>query len=511
MNNAFRVPPIKQTGGMPAYQQQQSYPAPGAGVSERLSDSAAQIYQQVADQQAKGLENMGQGLEKAAKAGYDLYTDYQAGQAREAFNEYRAEEMQQQAKLSALSGKDAIDPEKGVQASIAAWQQEARERLGKKLGGMGRVMLDNAIQQHSANLTTWGMEKSQAEQRTYLNQQDEGTISLDTAAMLASPMDAKTVRNSVANIEDRYVNSLQVRNGWSDEYAKAKMDNQFEQTFSKMVQNQINNGDLEAAETLLSNYGDRLGGSRGALEGQLKAKGRELEANAQADAARARTEYATSTVNSLLTSTSGLPPEKQRDAISGEIDKEKDISMRVSMRRMADAELTFRQHQQTAATNAQAMDVAKQTQGMGPVERNQFFVDNKIPAPVIDAAQHFLNKNTTSYSVMSQAKTMYYEGKSIDEISSRLGISFSPDGWNEFKNFTQNKELQKVNTAARKRFSEMLAKSGLDPKDDDDKKKISDIQAELEEKVENKEFRSLEEEKLWLFIALARCARHGLK
>ncbi len=284
---------------MPTYQQQQQYPTPGVDTSARLSDSAAQIYQQGADQQAKGLEKLGQGLEQASKAGYDLYTDYQTSQAREAFNQYRAEEMQQQAKLSGLSGKDAIDPEKGVQASITAWQQEARERLGKNLGGMARGMFDNATQIHGAKLTAWGMEKTQTEQRTYMNQQDEGTIAIDTQSMLSTPFDATAVRNSLANIEDRY-KALRTRNGWSDEYAKAKMDGHTEQIFSKMVQNQINSDNVSGARDLMTRYGTYLGGSRATLEGHLNAKGRELEARGREEKERNERKFSADFGNQLF-------------------------------------------------------------------------------------------------------------------------------------------------------------------------------------------------------------------
>ena len=279
MNSSFRVPMKPGGSGMPTYQQQQQYPTPGVDTSARLSDSAAQVYEQVGNQQAKGLDKLGQGIEQASKAAYDLYSDYQTGKAREKWNQYRAEEMTLQAKLSGKIGNDAIDPEKGVQASITAWQQEARERLGKDLNGMAKGMFDNAIQQHSAKLTAWGMEKHQAEERTYLNQQDEGSIALDSHAMLTDPMNETTANNSITNIKSRF-KALRDRNGWSPEYAQAKMNGQMEQVFGKMVETQINSENITAARDLFNRYGAFLGSNRDTLAHKLDEKAQTVHTEA---------------------------------------------------------------------------------------------------------------------------------------------------------------------------------------------------------------------------------------
>ncbi len=288
MNSSFRVP-FKPAARAPEYQRQQAYPVPGLNANARLSDGAAGIARQTiaaqqdfADQQAKQLDALGKNVTKAAETAYDLYTDYQAGKAREKWNQYRVEEMTLQAKLSGKIGNDAIDPEKGVQASITAWQQEARERLGKDLNGMAKGMFDNAIQQHSAKLTAWGIEKSQAEERTYLNQQDEGSIALDSHAMLTDPMNATTANNSIANIKSRY-KALRDRNGWSPEYAQAKMNGQMEQVFGKMVENQINSENITAARDLFNRYGAYLGSNRDTLAHKLEARARAAQAERRID------------------------------------------------------------------------------------------------------------------------------------------------------------------------------------------------------------------------------------
>lgn len=277
--NAFRVPTTQPGSRMPQYNPQQLPAAPGADVSARLSDGAAQIYSQGADQQAKGLEMLGRGMQQAAKAGYDLYGDYQTGKAREAFNQLRAEEMDIRAKLAGKTGKDAIDPENGVQANITKWQQEARARLTKNLGAPARELFDQAAELQGAKLAAWGIEKHQAEERTYLNQQDEGTIALDAHAMLADPMNATTAQNSVTNIKGRY-KALRERNGWSEEYAQAKMNGQMEQVFTKMVETQINSENVSAARDLLSRYGGYLGSSRDALAHKLDEKAQTVHTEA---------------------------------------------------------------------------------------------------------------------------------------------------------------------------------------------------------------------------------------
>lgn len=279
---SFRVPVNQPGSSMPQYNPQQLPATPGAGVSARLSDSAAQVYSQGTDQQARQIDVLGRGMQQIAKAGYDLHTDYQTGKAREAFNQLRAEEMDIKARLAGITGKDAIDPENGVQASIAKWQQDARARLTKDLGGMARSLFDQAAELHLANLTAWGIEKHTGEERTYLNQQDEGTIALDAYAMLSDPLNTAAVKNGFGNIKGRY-RALRDRNGWSDEITQAKLNAQAEKIFSKMVDSQIDGDNLGAARELLGRYGEYMGGSRSALEARITAKGRELQARARAE------------------------------------------------------------------------------------------------------------------------------------------------------------------------------------------------------------------------------------
>ncbi|MFV0645728.1 MAG: hypothetical protein ACK5NN_14760 [Sphingomonadaceae bacterium] len=93
------------------------------------------------------------------------------------------------------------------------------------------------------------------------------------------------------------------------------MNSQTEQIFSKMVLNQINAENLGAAKTLLNNFGDRLGGSRGALEAHISAKGRELGARARIDAARAETEALKGKVDAFNSDTAGMSDAEKLDIL----------------------------------------------------------------------------------------------------------------------------------------------------------------------------------------------------
>ena len=511
--NAFRVPTSQPGSRMPQYNQQQLPATPGADVSARLSDSAGQIMAQGTEQQAKGLETLGRGMQQAAKAGYDLYHDYQTTQAKEAWLTYKQEATTKRAELGRMQGKDAIDPEKGITAQMAAWRTERRQALMKDLGGPAASMFDTAAKDIDSSMDAWAIDKVNTERLNYENKTSEAHISLLQDEAMAVAANPSAFGEKMGALEGE-LKAIAGRSGLDETWTKAKFQEIQQKTLTQTISDSIAGEQLGKANAMIKAYGPMLGGHADSLRARADAKGRELQARARADAERIRTEAAISSVQDILSSTAGLPVEDRRASVFEQIGKVQDIRTRMSMFHMAEGELAFQKTKMDSAINAQAMDIVQQTKEMGPLERNQFFVDNKTPEAVIDATQRLMSRDKTPPVIMSEAKSMYDDGKSVDEISSALGKSFSPDGWSEFKNYTQSKELQKANRKATAFFNEMALKSGLkfdgSNANEEDKLYYAEIKARYDDMVANNEFKSRSDQEAWIYNALAKRTKPGL-
>jgi len=285
MNNfSFRVPE-KAGGGMPTYQQQQQYPTAGVDTSARLSDSAAQIYQQGADQQAKGLDRLGQGMEQAAKAGYDLYTDYQTSKAKDAWLQYKQGADAQKAELNTLMGQQAIDKENGVSAQIEKWKQAKKEELTKNLGGMAKALFDRAASDVDSNLTNWGIGKTHGEAVNYGNEQSAAYIQLRQNEALANADNPAALKALLGEIDTEIKDNMAPRNGWDATIVQAKQQTMRQKTLVEAISERIKGEQLGQANALINAWGADLGGHANVLKAQVNAKGRELEARARAERA----------------------------------------------------------------------------------------------------------------------------------------------------------------------------------------------------------------------------------
>lgn len=314
MNNfSFRVPE-KSGGGMPTYQQQQQYPTPGVDTSARLSDSAAQIYQQGADQQAKGLEKLGQGIEQASKAGYDLYTDYQTSKAKDAWLQYKQGAQKLQAQLGSLAGKDAIDENNGVVAQLKSWREQARGEISGKLGSMAAGLFDRAASETDATLDAWATGKVHAEAINYGNATSKANISLaqDQAVADAANPAAFGAQMGVVKAE---LENMAKRSGYGAEWVQAGLQDMQQKTLTQAISDRIAGEDLGTANNMIKAYGPLLGGNADGLRARAAAKGRELEARNRADAARAETEALKGKVNAFNSDTAGMSDAEKLDVL----------------------------------------------------------------------------------------------------------------------------------------------------------------------------------------------------
>lgn len=279
--NSFRVP-TKPGGGMPAYQQQQQYPTPGVDTSARLSDSAAQIYQQGAAQQAQGMEKLGQGLEQAAKAGYDLYTDYQTTQAKDAWLQYKQGAQKLQAQLGSLSGKDAVDEKNGVLAQMKTWREQTRAEVAGKLGGMAAGLFDRAASETDATMDSWATGKVHAEGINYGNATSKAHISLAQNQALADAANPAAVGAQFGVIKAELENIAR-RSGYDDAWVESGLQDIRQKTLIQAISDSIAGEQLGKANRIIQDNASLLGGHVDALRAKAAAKGRELEARSRAD------------------------------------------------------------------------------------------------------------------------------------------------------------------------------------------------------------------------------------
>ena len=279
--NSFRVP-MKPGAGMPAYQQQQQYPTPGVDTSARLSDSAAQIYQQGAAQQAQGMERLGQGLEQAAKAGYDLYTDYQTTQAKDAWLQYKQGAQKLQAQLGSLAGKDAVDEKNGVLAQMKAWRDQTKGEIAGKLGGMAAGLFDRAASETDATLDSWATGKVHAEGINYGNATSKANISLAQNQALADAANPAAVGAQFGVIKAELENIAR-RSGYDDAWVESGLQDIRQKTLIQAISDSIAGEQLGKANRIIQDNAPLLGGHVDALRAKASAKGRELEARSRAD------------------------------------------------------------------------------------------------------------------------------------------------------------------------------------------------------------------------------------
>lgn len=252
-------------------------------TSARLSDSAAQIYQQGAAQQAQGMERLGQGLEQASKAGYDLFADYQTTKAKDAWLKYKQEGLKKQANLDTqLQGKDAIDPENGVVAQLKAWREQTKAEITKNLGGMAAGMFAHAAADTDATMDAWAAKKEHTEGVYYGDATNKAKIALAQNEALANAGDnaAFGARMGIIGAE---LGAMAQRHGYGEDWVQSNLQDIRQKTLVQAISDAISGEQLGKANTMIKDNAPNLGGHVDALRAKVNAKGRELEARSRAD------------------------------------------------------------------------------------------------------------------------------------------------------------------------------------------------------------------------------------
>lgn len=353
------IPNRARSGALPTYQGNGQVYAPGAGVSERLSDAGGSLAGEAAQESARGLANLAKAADRAVQVGINAYEDYQMARARDAFNKYQQEEMELRARLNTLKGQNALGDE-GVEAQLGRWRTGARQRFAEELGtnSVASLMFGRAADRQDTETDAWAIGKVDRERTAYANGVDEAAIINATNKAMQDPMNHAAVGEAVGTIRATY-ESMARRNGWDASYRDAKFGEARQKMFGEMITNAIQAEDLGTARSLLKIHGADLGGLKGTLEARIQAKGRELASRARAEAERARAEAATNMVGQWLVETKGLAPEERAAELYSRLDGIADMKERARMAGLVNSELAFEKKRDDAKVMGEAYELVQ--------------------------------------------------------------------------------------------------------------------------------------------------------
>ena len=159
----------------------------------------------------------------------------------------------------------------------------------------------------------------------------------------------------------------------------------------------------------------------------------------------------------------------------------------------------------------QGRQIAAQLKGKSLLERNEYFTEHNTRPEVQKIAVQLLDNNiATSPVALSQAKDDIAQGASLTDISANYGALISAKDMQELRTFAQSEDKKRQHKKLSAFMAEMVAKSGLDMKDEDDKAYVLNVKSEFEEAYASGQFKTLLEQKNWIYERLARRCVPGL-
>lgn len=210
-------------------------------------------------------------------------------------------------------------------------------------------------------------------------------------------------------------------------------------------------------------------------------------------------------VQNIVDSMRDLDADNRAAGVYSRIDMEPDALRRKEMRSLAEEQLTFLKKKEDAQNAAAGRALAEKVKDMSPLERSAYFQENGGSQEAINNAVKLLSTGMTTDPVaMSQAKSAIAAGEDVDGVLAKYPTTINARDAEELRSFSANEEQKKANRRRTAYFDEMVAKSGLDPKNEDDKAYIAESKAEWEELRINGAFKSEKEQRAWIFERFAR-------
>ena len=215
-------------------------------------------------------------------------------------------------------------------------------------------------------------------------------------------------------------------------------------------------------------------------------------------------------VQNIVDSMRDLDADRRAVGVYSLIDMEPDALRRKEMRSLAEEQLTFLKKKEDARNADAGRALAEKVKDMSPLERSEYFLKSGASQEAMNNAVKLLSTGMMTDPVaLSKAKEEVSGGMSMDEVSTKYATLINAKDIEALRSFAVDEEQKKANRRRTAYFDEMAARSGLDPKDEDDKTYLAGIRAELEEKCINGEFKSEKEQRNWIYGKLARLRGPG--
>lgn len=115
-----------------------------------------------------------------------------------------------------------------------------------------------------------------------------------------------------------------------------------------------------------------------------------------------------------------------------------------------------------------------------------------------------------SHAAFQDAKRAVSSGlMNAEDALAKYGWGLSEEWRAQIAELERSEDLKRANRQRRAFFNEMVVKSGLDSKNDDDREFLAEVRSEWEEMLANGEFKSPEEQKGWIYEQLAKRVKPG--
>lgn len=490
---------------IPEYNEQYRYAGRAGNLGGRLNPGdyggtagAIGASGRIAGQQ---WQQAGAALTKAADTAAVIYDDYNTTKAQQAVSGLQKNFLAWQSEMAKNKGEAGMD----AGAQYEQWQKKQVAELTKGMNDIQRGRFNALAEVKAAGFRQWAADYGSEQGLVFRNAEDVAGIKASGEVLVANLTNPSIAEPAIDSIR-KNAESIANRKGLGEAARARFIKDALSESITPAIAAQIDAGKLSTARTALLHYKDKIGAANALkLQTAIQREGRRLEAEARAERERAETQRALGSVASLLQDTSGMPQAERESAIMDAIAQEPDIKRRQRMASVAMGELAFQARRLDARNAAAGRALAEKVKDMSPLERSAYFQENGGSREAINNAVKILStRMMTDPVAMSQAKSAIAAGEDVDGVLAKYPTTINARDAEELRSFSANEEQKKANRRRTAYFDEMVAKSGLDPKNEDDKAYIAESKAEWEELRINGAFKSEKEQRAWIFERFAR-------
>lgn len=238
------------------------------------------------------LQQLGGAVQKAASVGAWVVNDYNNTVVEDAFNQYQKQNTELRAQLAQRQGQNALGGKDGTPSvvdSARQWSREARSKLGAQLNEVQRGRFAALAEQSDTQLMAWASAYQQRQFGEYQVTLAQGRMKTASESMAVTYGNDPDAFASAQEELKQAVQDLGAFNGWDESYTRQYYLDATGDALMPIAQQLISNGQLGRAREFMREHAPALGARRSlSLEAGIKAESRRLEAEARANAERAR-------------------------------------------------------------------------------------------------------------------------------------------------------------------------------------------------------------------------------